>query len=83
MAQQLVLKDEAGFPITAKKVKNSIYVDDLMLGVNDDQEAEVIYVEVKEIARGAAINLRKFTANSQELRKAFVYFIAVNTRQSK
>ena len=53
-----------------KVLKESIYVDDIVMGSVDESSALNLYKEAKEILRTGGFNLRKFITNSQALQKA-------------
>ena len=53
--------------VTARKLKESIYVDDVIAGARDIEEAFNLYRESKEIFKKGGFNLRKFMSNSKEL----------------
>ena len=55
---------ESTHGVTARKIKESIYVHDVITGARDIEEAFNLYRESKK--RGG-FNLRKFMSNSKEL----------------
>jgi hypothetical protein len=56
------LKQESA-PI-ARRIEQSLYVDNVILGVNNDLEAEQFYHQSKAIFRRAGMNLREYGTNS-------------------
>ena len=48
---------------TVKKIRESIYVDDVLMGANDMHEAFTLYQESKHIFSTGGFNLRKFARN--------------------
>ena len=57
------------FPKTARKMLQSMYVDDMICGCDDESEAYQLYVESKEMLQKGSFNLRKFVTNSQFLQE--------------
>ena len=58
---------EARYCDTVKRVRNSLYVDDLSTGHDSIEEAWQLYKEAKSIFRDAAMNLRKWETNDTKL----------------
>ena len=58
---------ESTHGVTAQKMKESIYVDDVITGARDIEGAFNLYQESKEIFKRGGFNLRKFMSNSKEL----------------
>ena len=52
---------------TAMQILNSIYVDNVITGVNSTEEGLRFYSEAKEIFKEASMNLREWTSNDQSL----------------
>ena len=52
---------------TVQRVKESIYVDDVVMGANSVHEAFTLYKESKEIFSKGGFNLRKFVSNCHEI----------------
>lgn len=50
-------------PLTARLIKDSIYVDNVMLGGQPIEDATKMYHKVKEIFQTDAMNLQKWTSN--------------------
>ena len=48
----------------AEKIKNDIYVDNLVTGTTSESEAINLYKSTKSIFRDAAMNIREWTTNS-------------------
>ena len=56
---------------TVRKLKESMYVDDVISGAYSVEEAFRLCKEAKDIFRQGGFNLRKFNSNSQELLSKF------------
>ena len=52
---------------TATKIKDNIYVDNVITGTDTKDEALELYKESKEIFKDASMNLREWKTNSQEV----------------
>ncbi|XP_070550260.1 uncharacterized protein [Ptychodera flava] len=52
---------------TAEKVRENIYVDNLITGTGSSEQAYNFYTEAKQIFQDASMNLRDWSSNSQEL----------------
>uniref|UniRef100_A0A1X7TFD1 Reverse transcriptase domain-containing protein n=1 Tax=Amphimedon queenslandica TaxID=400682 RepID=A0A1X7TFD1_AMPQE len=52
---------------TVRKIRESIYVDDIIMGAQSESEALKLYQESKAIFSNGGFNLRKFTTNCQVL----------------
>lgn len=52
---------------TVQKIRNSIYVDDVVAGASDVHEAFEFFKESKDIFSKGGFNLRKFDSNCKEL----------------
>ena len=50
-------------PNVALKLINSMYVDDVVCGANDDNEALSLFGEFKSLLSGGGFNLRKYVCN--------------------
>lgn len=50
----------------AMKVKQQLYVDNLLIGIKDASEILELYKQLKEIFRKAKMNLREFLVNNEE-----------------
>ncbi len=48
----------------SQKIKNNMYVDNLVTGVNSFEEAQRFYTEGKDIFQQASMNLREWTSNN-------------------
>ena len=66
IAQHLRLFEEM-YPSTVQKIKQSIYVDDVVMGATSVREAYSLYKESKEIFGKGGFNLRKFVTNCTKL----------------
>ncbi len=51
-------------------LQDSLYIDDLVSGANDNEKALKLYHESKEIMSEGSFKLRKWHSNSQELMKS-------------
>lgn len=47
----------------------SLYVDDVVSGAQDEEQAEAFYLESKRILKEGGFNLRKFVTNSSTLQR--------------
>ena len=56
-------------PQLVQKLIESFYVDDVVSGASDEEEAFKLYIDSKRILKKAAFNLRKFQTNSQSLQR--------------
>ncbi|XP_064458877.1 uncharacterized protein LOC135369146 [Ornithodoros turicata] len=56
---------------TAEKLRKSFYVDDLVTGVDSEEEARKLYEDTMLIMKAAGMNLRKWTSNSVNLQVMF------------
>ena len=52
-------------PELVKTLTRSTYVDDIVCGAEDDDEAYKLYTESKDILKAGGFNLRKFVTNSR------------------
>ena len=55
--------DEAN-TTTAKQIKEDLYVDNLITGTSNDEEALQLYKEAKKIFQDASLYLRDWISNS-------------------
>ena len=62
--------------LTAERLQRDIYVDNLITGVRNLQEAKDLYTESKTLFSSASMNLREWGSNSKE----FTDFIAEEDR---
>ncbi|XP_064464904.1 uncharacterized protein LOC135376233 [Ornithodoros turicata] len=60
------------YPATAARLRTSFYVDDLVIGCDDVQDAETIYAETRAVLRDAGMEIRKWAANSTALQQKFL-----------
>ena len=56
-------------PKTVNKLTASLYVDDVITGANDEEEAYQLYLESKSIFKEGGFNLRKFVTNIDSLQQ--------------
>ena len=54
-------------PKLIQKLESSLYVDDLVAGADDVQDAFRFYIDSKSLMSAAGMNLRKWNSNSVEL----------------
>ncbi|CAD7085157.1 unnamed protein product [Hermetia illucens] len=65
------LEDESiNFPETCELLK-SFYVDDLIVSVDDFEDAVKLFNETREILSRASMNIRKWKSNNEKLRQIF------------
>ena len=57
-------------PETVNKLLRAFYVDDVVTGANNEDEAHELYHTAKTLLKKGGFNLRKFTSNSLILRSA-------------
>ena len=57
----------ATHPETVTSILQSIYVDDVVFGAEDEDSAYKLYLESKQILRNGSFNLRKFITNCPSL----------------
>ncbi|XP_064475786.1 uncharacterized protein LOC135389683 [Ornithodoros turicata] len=60
------------YPLTAARLCTSFYVDDLVVGCDNTQEAETLYTETRAILQEAGMDIRKWAANSMTLQRKFL-----------
>ncbi|XP_077536079.1 uncharacterized protein LOC144148418 [Haemaphysalis longicornis] len=60
------------FPDTAAILRESFYVDDLIIGMDDVDRAHQIYSEAKAVMAEAGMELRKWASNISSLRDLFI-----------
>ena len=65
--QQLAEYEKSEFPVAAKLTKRDFYMDDLMSGVNSDEEAIEAYEQLHTRMKRGGFELRKWASNSQKL----------------
>ena len=54
-------------PCVVTKILDSIYVDDVICGADDDGSAENVYLRGQQMLKEGGFNLHKFVTNSKEL----------------
>lgn len=67
--KQLALDEATNYPIPSKTLLNDFYVDDVLSGADNINEAKEKYHELKEALRTGGFNLRKWSSNSKNLLK--------------
>ena len=60
-------KYESSYPNLIRKLRQSLYVDDLASGAPDEEQAYQMFVTAKKILKDAGFNLRKFYSSSESL----------------
>jgi Pao retrotransposon peptidase/Family of unknown function (DUF5641)/Protein of unknown function (DUF1759)/Putative peptidase (DUF1758)/Integrase zinc binding domain len=65
--KQLAIENETAFAQAAAIIKNSIYVDDLLVGFNSIEEGRKIRDHIRYIFASAGMKLCKWSSNSPEL----------------
>ncbi|VEN41764.1 unnamed protein product [Callosobruchus maculatus] len=68
---------------TCSILLQSFYVDDLVVAVNNEEDAERIFYESKEILAKAGMNLRKWNTNNAKLRGTMNCSSTANTESKK
>lgn len=56
-------------PQLVKTLAQSIYVDDIVSGANNDDDAYLLYIESKGLLKAGGFNLRKLITNSSHLQE--------------
>ncbi|KAB0804414.1 hypothetical protein PPYR_01384 [Photinus pyralis] len=64
---QLAIDNEESYPKTAQIIKNSFYIDDLLVSVDTIEEALQLYKELTVIFSTAGFQLRKWSSNNQRI----------------
>lgn len=64
---ELANNSELQYPRTSKIIRHSFYMDDLLVSVNSDKEALLIYHEITSILEKANFHLRKWSSNSRDI----------------
>ena len=59
----------ASHPETVSKLTASLYVDDVISGAKDEEEAFQLYLESKMVLQEGGFNLRKFVTNAKSLQQ--------------
>ena len=59
----------ASHPEVVERLLESLYVDDVVSGAQDEDQAETFYLKSKQILREGGFNLRKFVTNSKSLQQ--------------
>ena len=67
--QHHLSKYAASHPETVKKLTISLYVDDVVTGAKDTEEAYQLYLESKSVLKEGGFNLRKFMTNDDLLQQ--------------
>ncbi|XP_077491913.1 uncharacterized protein LOC144102539 [Amblyomma americanum] len=62
---------EEGFPHTASQMQQGLYVDDLLTGADDEEEAAKLYTKANAIFRAASMKLHKWSSNNERLCQLF------------
>ena len=60
-------KYESSYPNLIRKLRQSLYVDDLASGASDEEQAYQMFVTAKKILKDVGFNLRKFYSSSEAL----------------
>ena len=55
----------------AENIKHSLYSDNLVTGVSNEEEGRIYFTEAKNILNDAGMNLRQWMTNSEALQKIF------------
>ena len=72
---------EDKYSVTVSKLKESMYVDDVVMGTDTLREAISTCIEARDIFAKGGFNLRKFFSNSRKLQNIFdTYFGTENLR---
>ncbi|XP_060570619.1 uncharacterized protein LOC132728915 [Ruditapes philippinarum] len=55
----------------SNKIKNDIYVDNMITGAKDITEAKILYKDAKTIFNAGSMNLREWASNNEEVNSLF------------
>ncbi|GFX41203.1 uncharacterized protein TNCV_2219011 [Trichonephila clavipes] len=64
---QLLMDEEANFPIAANVLRNNLYMDDVLCGAATLEEAIVLRQQLKGILKSAGMELHKLCTNHEKL----------------
>lgn len=65
---QQLLKDEGSeYPLAASLIENQIYVDDILLGADSEDDAKHLQRDVIDLFNKGGFSLRKWSSNSESL----------------
>ena len=67
----------------ADDLKNSMYMDNVLSGVSDDEDAEHYYRHSRQLLASAGMNLRQWTTNSSKLKEKLVAENTITTDKPK
>ncbi|GFY55975.1 retrovirus-related Pol polyprotein from transposon 17.6 [Trichonephila inaurata madagascariensis] len=65
--KQLALDEKVNFPKTTNAVLRDFYVDDVLTGANDIDEATELVIELQEILRKGGLELHKWATNEKSV----------------
>jgi len=66
---QLIKDEGSKHPIASSVLQDQIYVDDILLGADTLEEVTILQNDVNELLHKGGFNLRKWTANHEDLLK--------------
>ena len=67
----------------ADDLKNSMYMDNVLSGVSDDEDAEHYYRHSRQLLASAGMNIRQWTTNSSKLKEKLVAENTIATDKPK
>ncbi|XP_055633073.1 uncharacterized protein LOC129773487 [Toxorhynchites rutilus septentrionalis] len=65
--QELATQDQSSYPAAAKVLAKDFYMDDMMSGVNDEDEGKLLCTQLRELLQSAGFRLRKWSSNSPKI----------------
>ncbi|XP_062538691.1 uncharacterized protein LOC134206966 [Armigeres subalbatus] len=65
--QQLATEAEATHPKAAAAVRKGFYVDDFLMGTDDQEDCKILVAETLDLMNSAGFTLRKWSSNSAEI----------------
>lgn len=69
--QHHLAKTEDAYPVTAKTLRKSMYVDCLLTGPKSEEGAVTLYAEANDISRAVSMKLHKSGSDSARLNEVF------------
>ncbi|XP_058836416.1 uncharacterized protein LOC131693000 [Topomyia yanbarensis] len=64
--KQLSIDEAATFPLAAERIAKDVYMDDVITGANDVEEAKIIRSELDGLLRTGGFRLRKWISNNED-----------------
>ena len=70
--QHHLKKYESSHKELVENLLQSVYVDDVVSGVQDDKNAILMYKQSKSLFKAGGFNLRKFVTNSKHIQEKLI-----------